>query len=376
MNSEKTENKYQRQIILNGFGEAGQDKLTQAKVLVIGAGGLGCPALQYLTAAGVGSIGIVDFDAVDLSNLHRQILFTVDDIGKPKAQTAAMRLRRLNPDVDIKVYPFQITNSNALEIIADYDLVLDGSDNYATRYLVNDACVLLNKSLVYGAVLRFEGQVGVFNLENSETKIKTNYRDLFPKPPDAALSLSCSEAGVLGVLPGIIGTLQATEAIKIITGIGKTLANSIRTFNALENSFYEFFISPNEEAFSIIPKTKIEFEAFNYNWFCNSYCDSEITCDEFEELRKTETISIIDVREKGELPLVTGFPAAQIPLSVFSKSIASRPFENKVVLFCQIGKRSLTALKLMKETYPHLMIYSLQGGLERWNNNIKTTADE
>lgn len=376
MNSEKTDNKYQRQIILNGFGEAGQNKLSQAKVLVIGAGGLGCPALQYLTAAGVGTIGIVDFDVVELSNLHRQILFTVDELGKPKAQTAAMRLQRLNPDIEIKVYPLQITNSNALEIMAEYDLVLDGSDNYATRYLVNDACVLLNKPLVYGAVLRFEGQVGVFNLENIETKIKTNYRDLFPHPPDAASSLSCSEAGVLGVLPGIIGTLQATEAIKIITGIGKTLANSILTFNALENSFHEFFISPNEEALSIIPKTRIEFESFNYNWFCNSYYDSEITCDEFEELRKTETISIIDVREMGELPLVTEFTAVQIPLSVFSESIASQSFENKVILFCQIGKRSLTALKLMKKTYPHLMIYSLQGGLESWKMNIKTTADE
>ena len=376
MNSEKIDDKYQRQIILKGFGEAGQDKLSQAKVLVIGAGGLGCPALQYLAAAGVGIIGIVDLDVVDLSNLHRQILFTVDDIGKPKAQTAASRLQRLNPDIEIKVYPFQLTNTNALEIFTDYDMVIDGSDNYATRYLINDACVLLNKPLVYGAVLRFEGQVGVFNFENAETKIKTNYRDLFPKPPDAASSLSCNDAGVLGVLPGIIGTMQATEAIKIITGIGKPLCNKIISYNALENSFYEFNISPNAKTTELIPKNVAAFKSYNYEWFCNAFYDSEINSEEFDAIRLSTSISIIDVREKEELPVIDEFPVTNIPLSIFKEADSTYFTENTVVLLCQSGKRSLTALKIMKEKFPKLKLYSLKGGILAWKINQRISHYE
>lgn len=362
--------RYQRQTLLKELGEAGQQKLLDAKVLVIGAGGLGCPALQYLAAAGVGTIGIVDFDVVEITNLQRQVLYTVNDIGKSKAVTAAAKLNALNPEIVIDVYNVQISNQNALELINNYDIVIDGSDNYATRYLVNDACVLMNKPLVYGAVLRFEGQVAVFNLTDATTNIKTNYRDLFPQPPDAASSLSCNEAGVLGVLPGIIGTMQAAEAIKIITGIGKPLYNKIISYNTLENSFYEFTISTNENAGRLIPNDKSSFTNFNYDWFCNSSCSLEITAEEFDVLRLSKKITVIDVREKEELPIVAAFPVVKIPLSAFQKDILNLSTNKIVVLFCQSGKRSLVALNIMHKLFPDLLIYSLKGGIESLKKSI------
>ncbi len=242
-----SDRQYERQVILKEFGKEGQEKLRRARLLAVGAGGLGCAALQYLVAAGVGTIGIVDFDTVDITNLHRQVLYSFEDIGKPKAETAASKLRAMNPDAEIIVYPFTLTQHIALEIIAEFDLVIDCTDNFSSRYMINDACVFLGKPLVFGAVWQFEGQVGVFNLSNENDGYTTNYRDLFPNQPDLSRSLSCQEAGVLGVLPGIIGTLQATEAIKIITGIGKPLSNSILTYNALTNSFHEFHVTRIEK---------------------------------------------------------------------------------------------------------------------------------
>lgn len=359
--------RYQRQISLNEFGTAAQEKLFQAKVLVLGAGGLGCPALQYLSAAGVGTIGIVDFDLVELTNLQRQTLYSVEDIGKPKAQTAANKLMAFNPDILFQIHNIKLESQNALELLRSYDVVIDGTDNFATRYLVNDACVLLNKPLVYGAVLRFEGQVGVFNLADKDTKIKTNYRDLFPAPPDPASAPSCNEAGVLGVLPGIIGTLQATEAIKIITGIGKPLCNTIVSYNALTNLFYEFQVLPAKEINSSIPKNESDFKNSNYKWFCGIHEElSEITATEFDMLRVHEKIDIIDVREMDELPLVNEFFFTQIPLSKFEETTNDISTKNKMVVFCQTGKRSLTAIKLLNEKFPECLAYSLKGGITEW----------
>lgn len=373
MNSFEKYQRYQRQILLKEFGEIAQEKLLKAKVLVIGAGGLGCPALQYLAAAGIGSIGIVDFDVVDISNLQRQILYTTADVGKSKAITAAQRLNALNPEIQIQTFYFQITPANALELISAYDLVIDGSDNFATRYLVNDACVLLDKPLVYGAVLRFEGQVGVFNLADKESKIKTNYRDLFPEPPDSSSTLSCSEAGVLGVLPGIIGTMQATEAIKIISGVGKPLCNKIISYNALHNSFYDFDIFPASKKTILYPESEAEFLNFNYEWFCNSNAGiAEISADEFNAMRANEKITLIDVRENGETPLVNEFPFTSIPLSEFEGLVPTISPLNKIIVFCKSGKRSLKAVKILKEKLPECTAYSLKGGIEAWiKNNSK-----
>ncbi len=367
MSFTQNNDRYHRQIILKEFGELAQQKLLNAKVLVIGAGGLGCPALQYLTAAGVGTIGIIDFDVVTITNLHRQILFSVNDIGKQKAAIAAIKLAEINPEIQIQVYNFQLTNKNAIELFANYDLIIDGTDNFATRYLINDACVILNKPLVYGAVLRFEGQVGVFNLINNETKIKTNYRDLFPEPPNPLNALSCNEAGVIGVLPGIIGTMQATEAIKIITGIGKPLCNKIISYNALQNSFYDFEITPVLNPIETFPHNEMEFLNFNYEWFCSSKDNvSVISIIDFEELRINEKITIIDVRERNELPLVNQFDFISIPLNDLPNLLANIPTENKIVVFCKSGNRSLKAVKILNEKQPQLIAYSLTGGLDAW----------
>lgn len=226
MLNEAEETRYNRQLILDQIGMEGQLELKNAKVLVVGAGGLGCPALQYLTAAGVGTIGIIDFDLVDLSNLHRQILFNHEDIAKNKATCAAEKLHILNPEINLISYPIQLEETNAKKIIAGYDIVLDGSDNFTTRYLVNDTCLLLHKPMVYGAIYKFEGQVSVFNYNNGPT-----YRCLFPE--NDATAPNCSEVGVLGVLPGVIGMYQATEAIKIILGIGQVLSGTLLQMNLL-----------------------------------------------------------------------------------------------------------------------------------------------
>ena len=252
--------RYQRQIILKQFGEAGQQKLQQAKVLVVGAGGLGCPALQYLVAAGVGNIGIVDGDVVSLSNLHRQPLYTTFDIGFSKAEKAKHSLSKLNPEIFITAYNQRLTPQNALTILSAYDIILDATDNFASRYLINDACVMLNKILVFGAVSQFEGQVAVFNCIGKNGTAPVNYRDLFPTPPKDDEVLNCAEAGVLGVLPGIIGTMQANETIKLITGLGKPLINSLLTYNALHNSMYDVLLTAQPGTRQLIPATAHDFE--------------------------------------------------------------------------------------------------------------------
>jgi len=362
-----TENRYQRQLQLTGFGKEAQKKLAMAKVLVIGAGGLGCPALQYLAGAGVGTLGIVDFDTVSLSNLHRQTLYATEDVGKLKVEVATKKLKALNPEIEIVPYIVQLNNQNALEILKSYDIIIDGSDNFSTRYLVNDACVLLDKHLIYGAVMRFEGQVGVFNLERNN--LKTNYRDLFPTPPDAASAPSCNDVGVLGVLPGIIGTWQASEALKIITGIGMHLANKLLTINLLHNSFYEFQLAKNSKSEMEMPKDATALLQFNYDWFCNKAYENILSCKAFDQLLKQQKCLIIDVREPNEIPIITEFETLQLPLSRFSESIADKTFNNTVVVLCQSGQRSLKALELLKKQHPKLTAFSLEGGITQWKKS-------
>lgn len=360
----RTNNRYQRQLQLTGFGKEAQDKLALAKVLVIGAGGLGCPALQYLAGAGVGTLGIVDFDTVSITNLHRQTLYSTDDVGKLKVVVATKKLNALNPEIEIIPYATQLTNQNALDIFKDYDVIIDGTDNFSTRYLVNDACVLLDKPLVYGAVMRFEGQVGVFNLEKN--KLKTNYRDLFPYPPDAVSAPSCNEVGVLGVLPGIIGTWQASEAIKIITGCGTVLANKILNINLLHNITYEFNLEKNLNSDTEIPQNITSYLNFNYQWFCNKNYQNVISVETFDQLRKTQKCTIIDVRELDELPKITEFEVLQLPMSSFRENISNMTFSDIVILICQTGQRSLKAMDLLKKQHPNLKIYSLDGGIKEF----------
>lgn len=341
--------------------------MLQAKVLMIGAGGLGCAALQYLVAAGVGTIGIVDDDVISLSNLHRQTLYSTGDVGLPKALKAKQKLHLLNPDIHITAFNERLTVANALSIFEPFDIIIDGTDNFSTRYLINDACVLANKPLVYGAVSQFEGQVAVFNHKKDENEIAVNYRDIFPVPPEEDAVLNCAEAGVLGVLPGIIGAMQANETIKLITGTGKTLTNTILTYNALSNQVYEIELSVNESAKALLPKDAAAFSKMNYEKLCGvEPSDIEIDTKMFNKLTRNSRTAVIDVREYSELPVVTAFENVRVPVAELRKKIDAIK-EDNVVLFCQTGKRSLQAAKVLKDIFGTTKnVYSLQGGIVQW----------
>ncbi len=359
--------RYQRQMILKNFGEVGQQKLFQARVLIIGAGGLGCPALQYLCAAGIGTIGIVDDDAVSLSNLHRQVLYTVNDIGFNKAERAAEILEHLNPEIKIIAYPQRLTVQNAFTIMNGFDIIIDGTDNFSSRYLINDACVLMNKPFIYGAVSQYEGQVAIFNYRKNEKDAAVNYRDLFPHPPKENEVLNCAEAGVLGVLPGIIGTMQANETIKLITGIGKPLINRLLTYNALNNQLYELELSAGKETHSLIPRTQKEFMEMDYDWLCAAPANQyEIDYNFFDNLLEAGDIDVIDVREPNEIPAIKEFVHSQIPLNQLEENI-SMIKSDTVVTICQSGNRSLQAAKKLAGIFgSSKKIYSLQGGIIQW----------
>jgi len=368
MGNSNSYERYQRQIILTEFGEEGQQKLGEAKVLVVGAGGLGCPVLQYLVAAGTGTIGIIDDDVVALNNLHRQVLYSVNDIGLSKAETAAYILSKLNPEIRIIPYNERLTTENALELIDEYDIIIDGTDNFSTRYMINDACVLLDKPLVYGAISQFEGQASVFNYSANQNQEKINYRDIFPNPPKEDEVLNCAEAGVLGVLPGIIGTMMANETIKMITGIGEVLAGQLFTYNALNNQVYILSLSASEESISLIPKNKEEFSKMDYVWLCSSsHPEFEIDTDRFNIiLAEGTSADIIDVRELSETPVVSEFGTIKIPLGQLSdqKDLIQ---SDTVIIFCQVGKRSLQAARILSGIFGNTKkIYSLKGGIIQW----------
>jgi sulfur-carrier protein adenylyltransferase/sulfurtransferase len=366
--------RYHRQVILPEFGEEGQQKLLEAKILVIGAGGLGCPALQYLAAAGVGLIGIVDDDVVALNNLHRQVLYSVNDIGLSKAKRAAHILQQLNPEIKIIPYNQRLATQNALTLIDDFDIIIDGTDNFSTRYMINDACVLLNKPLVYGAISQFEGQVSVFNpqpLKGGNEAV--NYRDLFPDPPRDGEVLNCAEAGVLGVLPGIIGTMMANETIKLITGIGEPLIDQLFTYNALNNQVYILNLSARKDTRSLIPKNKKEFLQIDYEWLCASPVQqAEIDSDIFNAMVAKGNIDVIDVRELHEMPAVNEFNHIRIPLAQLADN-ATLIKSDTVIAFCQSGKRSLQAANILSGIFgDKKKIYSLRGGIVEWKKLKQT----
>ena len=376
MSDQNLYERYHRQVILPEFGEEGQQKLLKAKVLVIGAGGLGCPALQYLVAAGIGTIGIVDDDVVALNNLHRQVLYSMNDIGLSKAERATHILQQLNPDIKVLSYNERLENKNALMLFDEYDIIIDGTDNFSTRYLINDACVLLNKPLVYGAISQFEGQVSVFNpplRRPAESNEAVNYRDLFPDPPKEGEVLNCAEAGVLGVLPGIIGTMMANETIKLITRIGEPLINQLLTYNALNNQVYLLNLSARKETRSLIPKDEKAFLQMDYVWLCSSPVQqSEIDPDIFNDMIANGNVDVIDVRESHETPSVNEFKHLKIPLAQLSDNSSLIKSEN-VIAFCQSGKRSLQAAKILSGIFgDSKKIYSLRGGIVEWKKQKQT----
>lgn len=359
--------RYNRHIIIPEFGEESQLKLKAAKVLIIGSGGLGSPALLYLTAAGVGTIGIVDFDVVDDSNLQRQVLFDIHEIGKPKVEAAKRRLEALNPNTRFILHNTHINSGNALDIIKDYDVVADGTDNFPTRYLVNDATLLLNKPNVYGSIFQFEGQVSVFNYVNNRGERGPNYRDLYPTPPPPGLVPSCAEGGVLGVLPGIIGSLQALEVIKVITGVGEPLSGRFYTFDALNFESRTFRIKRRDDnpVNGLNPSIH---ELIDYEQFCGMRALEEKPVKEIsaKDLYNWQVngkkFKLIDVREPVEYKIVQ-IGGELIPLATVAQHTDQIPRDVDVVIYCKAGSRSLKAIHELEEKFGYDNLYNLKGGI-------------
>lgn len=358
--------RYARHIRIPEIGKAGQEKLCHAKVLVIGAGGLGAPLLLYLAAAGVGNIGIVDFDIIEESNLQRQILFATTDMGKLKVDVAKKNLLALNPGIEIKTYPFRLTAENAIALFNQYDIIADGTDNFATRYLVNDAAVLTQKVNVFGSIYRFEGQVSVFNFQFEDGSTGPNYRDLFPVPPEAGTVPSCAEAGVLGVLPGIVGSCQANEVIKIICGLEQPLAGKLWTFNALtmETHILNIHKDPDNPLTGLNPTQN---SLIDYEDFCGikNKTMENIKQIQAEELKKwmeeEKDFLLIDVREPFEYDEVN-INGRNIPLSSFVNHLNEIEDSKPIVLHCRMGQRSLVAANILQQN-GFREIYNLEGGI-------------
>lgn len=369
MLNEKEKYRYSRHLLLKEIGLDGQLKLKQAKVLVVGAGGLGCPVLQYLAAAGIGTIGIIDFDVVDVTNLQRQVLFDETDVGKLKAVVAAEKLQKQNSHICIETYCEKLTTENVDDIFKPFNIVIDCTDNFSTRYLVNDACVLLGKPLVHGSIHRFQGQVSVFNYSVDE-KLPVTYRCLFPSPPEDGAVLSCSEIGVLGVLPGIIGTLQATEAIKIISGIGKILSGRLLLFDALSMQSSIIEIERNPFVESITPSSFDALKKFDYSFQCKTEkVANEISVEKLQEwLKEKDGLQLLDVRNENELPEVEELSDLKIPLFDIENNISKISRKKKVVVFCKSGIRSAHAIELLTKKYSFGNLFNLKGGVEEWLN--------
>jgi sulfur-carrier protein adenylyltransferase/sulfurtransferase len=364
--------RYSRHLVLQEFGVENQLKLKSAKVLVVGAGGLGSPALLYLAAAGIGTIGIADFDKVDLSNLQRQVLFDVTKVGSNKAEAAKERLAQLNPEIDFRIYTTRIAAANALAIVKEYDVVLDGTDNFPTRYLINDACVLADKPLVYGSILRFEGQVAVFNLKGADGRHAPNYRDLFASPPDPTSVPNCEQAGVLGVLPGMIGSMQANEVIKIITGLGEPLAGKLLLLDSLTMQQTIITLPQGNSRNSI--RMLIDYDEFcGLSLGANKHVMKEVTVQELKEMLDAKAdFQLIDVREPHEFDIcnLEGelIPQAEIPANVDRISK-----DKKVVIHCRSGARSGNMVQWLEKNHGFTNLYNLKGGILAWAREIDPT---
>lgn len=354
-------NRYSRHIVLSEVGPEGQEKLNAAKVLVIGAGGLGCPVLQYLAAGGIGTLGIIDFDVVEISNLQRQVLFGASSLGKNKAVAAKARLEDLNPTIDIRTYPYGLDPENATELFKDYDIVVDGSDNFSTRYLVNDIAIQCNKPIVYGAIYKFEGQVSVFNYQNGPS-----YRCLFPTPPREGSVANCSEVGVLGVLPGIIGAMQANEVIKIILGFKDVLSGKLLCYNSKTAETITMKISRSEVEFQKVLSGHDALRKDYENIPCETSVQ-EITADEIPHKNQ---VRLIDVREPNEKPDFNADNCLSIPLGEIENNLDRISSKHTNIIFCQTGIRSKTAVTLLQK---HKIdnCYSLKGGVKTIIGELK-----
>lgn len=356
MLTESERERYSRHLLLPEIGEEGQEKLKRASVLIVGAGGLGSPVSIYLAAAGVGRIGLADFDKVDVTNLHRQILYGASSVGFPKLDVARNRLHDLNPEIAIETHSGAVTSENALEMFGPYDVVVDGTDNFPTRYLVNDACVLLGKPNVYGSIFRFDGQASVFFARQGPC-----YRCLYPEPPPPHLVPSCAEGGVLGVLPGVIGTIQATETIKLITGIGEPLIGRLLLFDALRMEFRPLRLRKDPNC-AICGQRPTVTQLIDYEGFCNPAEIGDLTP---AQLAKMHDLVLIDVREPYEWNQGHLDGARLIPLGQLQRNLESIPRDRDVVLYCRSGSRSAHALEMLRGAGYHRAKH-LKGGYLAW----------
>ncbi|MGB3405738.1 MAG: molybdopterin-synthase adenylyltransferase MoeB [Microcoleaceae cyanobacterium] len=372
--------RYSRHLILPEVGLAGQKRLKAASVLCIGTGGLGSPLLLYLAAAGIGRIGIVDFDIVDSSNLQRQVIHGTSWVGKPKIESAKNRIHEINPHCQVDLYNTRLSSENALEILEPYDVVVDGTDNFPTRYLVNDACVLLNKPNVYGSIFRFEGQATVFNYEGGP-----NYRDLYPEPPPPGMVPSCAEGGVLGILPGLIGVIQATETVKIILGNGETLSGRLLLYNSLNMTFRELKLRPN-------PERPVIEKLIDYQQFCGipqAKAAAEKQQDGLQEMSVKELKEIldsgaedyvlIDVRnpheyEIAQIPQAVLVPLPDIEQGAGVKKVKELVNGHRLIAHCKMGGRSAKALGILKEA--GIEGINVKGGITAWSKEIDPSVPQ
>ncbi len=365
--------RYSRHLIMPEVGMDGQLKLKAASVLCIGAGGLGSPVAMYLAAAGVGRIGIVDFDVVEHSNLQRQVIHTTPDVGRPKLDSARDRLNALNPEVEVETHDVALSSENALELLVGYDIIVDGTDNFPTRYLVNDACVILGKPNVYGSIFRFEGQASVF-----ATKDGPCYRCLYPEPPPPGLVPSCAEGGVLGILPGVIGTIQATETVKLIIGVGEPLVNRFMIYDALRMRFRELKLRRDPEC-PVCGDNPTVTELIDYEQFCGitpavsaaePTAGVEITVKELKtRLDRADGVFILDVREPQEFQICQIPSSTLIPLGDLPDRLVELEGRDDMVVHCKSGARSAKAVKLLHKA-GFVKAKNLRGGILAWIDEV------
>jgi sulfur-carrier protein adenylyltransferase/sulfurtransferase len=365
--------RYSRHLIMPEVGMEGQKRLKAASILLIGAGGLGSPLGLYLAAAGIGRIGLVDFDVVDFSNLHRQVIHGTPDVGRPKLHSARDRLQAINPEVKLDLYETRLTSANALEMFKPYDIVIDGTDNFATRYLVNDACVLLKKPNVYGSIFRFDGQASVFAPPAGPC-----YRCLYPEPPPPGEVPSCAEGGVLGILPGLVGCIQATEAVKLILGKGSPLIGRLLLYDALQMSFQEFKVRRNPKCPMCGDKPTIT-QLIDYDQFCGlrgqeapvtTSPAAEITVEELKSrLDRGDKVFILDVRNPEEFEICRIPDSTLVPLPELSRRFEELPKDREMVVHCKSGMRSAKAIAFLKQQgFGNLQ--NLKGGIMAWADKI------
>ena len=367
--------RYSRHLSLPEVGPEGQRRLKMSSVLVVGTGGLGAPVGLYLAAAGVGRIGLIDFDRVEASNLQRQVLFASSDVGRSKLEAARERLHGINPHVEIELYDARLESANAMDILRPYDVIVDGTDNFPTRYLVNDACVLLRKPNVYGSIFRFEGQASVFWATRGPC-----YRCLYDEPPPPGLVPNCAEGGVLGVLPGIVGCIQATETIKLLLGQGESLIGRLLLFDALGMRFRELRLARNPQC-AVCGETPRVSELIDYEAFCGTAGavagdvtgTGEMTARElFDRLERGETPFVLDVREPHEWEICHLQGATLIPLGELAKRVAEVPRDREVIVHCKLGGRSAKAAALLRQAgYDRVM--NLTGGIRAWSEQVDST---